>query len=393
MNTLHINAISAVIFIIICIPFSSAYFSYALGIFLLFLIYEIYKMHKEQGILLPQTTNNGRKLLIGTGVFYLVLIGDNLLLLDWESVKVGMDIALLSLPFYMFFFLGSKFQIDLGVKYGIIISGVIIAAYGLYSGGYGIDVRYRSFFAHPNHFGTVIDMLCPFLCIWFCKNKSQWEKVALGLLIGVLLFCLYKTGSRGAIAALGGGILLSLLSVFWIQRKKLSFQAKRKIGIFCVAVCLIGGAAFGYLQAERSGTAKIGGERILMLEASYDMWEDHKWLGIGLSRWEEFYYSPEYHPVEGHEQGLSMPHNIPVYFFTGAGIGGGIGYLMFLLLSACVIYKTANSFNDIWFSAAILTAFWAFTIQGLVDTTIINKIPARIYFALIGYYVTKEISR
>lgn len=29
--------------------------------------------------------------------------------------------------------------------------------------------------------------------------------------------------------------------------------------------------------------------------------------------------------------------------------------------------------------------FFAFFFQGLVDTTIINKIPARIYFGVLGY--------
>lgn len=31
----------------------------------------------------------------------------------------------------------------------------------------------------------------------------------------------------------------------------------------------------------------MGGERIMMLEASYRMWQDHKMVGIGPGNWEE----------------------------------------------------------------------------------------------------------
>lgn len=82
-----------------------------------------------------------------------------------------------------------------------------------------------------------------------------------------------------------------------------------------------------------------------------------------------------------------MPHNMFVYFLTTAGIWGGVGYLLFLGLSVWGLYKSAGAIDNPWLSAAILAAFWALTIQGLVDTTIINKIPSRIYFALMGYYI------
>lgn len=39
--------------------------------------------------------------------------------------------------------------------------------------------------------------------------------------------------------------------------------------------------------SQREDTSKIGGERIIMLEASYAMWQDHKWMGIGMDRWED----------------------------------------------------------------------------------------------------------
>ena len=376
-----------VLLTIICVRFSASYFSYAVGIFLLYFLYDVYVSHKNQREFWPNINKIGRYLLGGTALFYMVLLGDNLLLNDWQSVAKGIDIALLSVPFYMFFFLEGKHGVDRGIRWGVLAGSTIITVYGLYKGLLGMDGRYESFFAHPNHFGTAIAMLCPFLCMLFWKEQKIWKKTGIGILILAMLFCLYKTESRGAIAAFLGGILISVGSMLWLYRSRISEKTKKMIGIFLVLICLIGGAGFGYLQSERTGAGKIGGERIIMLEASYEMWQDHKWMGIGMDRWGEYYYSPQYHPKTGHETNLSMPHNMFIYFLSTAGICGGVGYLLFLGLSIWGLYKTAGLIGNPWLSTAILAAFWAFTIQGLVDTTIINKIPSRIYFALMGYYI------
>lgn len=387
MTSGKLNLIVMGLLTIICVRFSASYFSYALGMFVLYFLYDAYISHKNQKKFWPDTNKTGRYLLGGTALFYLILLGDNLLLNDWQSVAKGVDIALLSVPFYMFFFLESKHGIGQGIRWGVLAGSTIITVYGLYKGLLGMDGRYESFFAHPNHFGTAIAMLCPFLCMIFWKEQKIWKKVGIGILILAMLFCLYKTGSRGAIAAFFVGVIISLGSMLWLYRSRISGKTKKMIGIFLVLICLIGGAAFGYLQSERKGAAKIGGERIIMLEASYEMWQDHKWMGIGMDRWGEYYYSPQYHPKTGHETNLSMPHNMFIYFLSTAGIWGGIGYLLFLGLSVWGLYKTAGVIDNPWLSAAMLAAFWAFTIQGLVDTTIINKIPSRIYFALMGYYM------
>lgn len=56
-------------------------------------------------------------------------------------------------------------------------------------------------------------------------------------------------------------------------------------------ICLI---SFNYFVEEKHtgwDPDTMGGERIMMLEASYRMWQDHKMVGIGPGNWEEYYYS------------------------------------------------------------------------------------------------------
>lgn len=42
----------------------------------------------------------------------------------------------------------------------------------------------------------------------------------------------------------------------------------------------------------------------MMLEASWEMWNDHKLTGVGPGKWGEYYYSPKYHPKDGHEKDI-----------------------------------------------------------------------------------------
>lgn len=263
MTSEKLNLIAMVLLTIICVRFSASYFPYAMGIFVLYFLYDAYISHKNQRKFWPDTDKTGRYLLGGTALFYLILLGDNLLLYDWQSVVKGIDIALLSIPFYMFFFMESKYGIDRGIRWSILASSIIITVYGLYKGLLGMDGRYYSLFAHPNHFGTAIAMLCPFLCMLFCKAQKMWKKAGIGILILAMLFCLYKTGSRGAIAAFLGGVLISLGSMLWLYRSRIFGKTKRMIGIFLILVCLIGGAAFGYLQSERKGQRKSAGNESL----------------------------------------------------------------------------------------------------------------------------------
>ena len=56
------------------------------------------------------------------------------------------------------------------------------------------------------------------------------------------------------------------------------------------------------------------------------------------------------------------------------------------------LYLVLREQGSFLLSICALIPFFAFFIQGLVDTTIINKIPARMYFALMGYLTALSIN-
>lgn len=395
------NGIIAAVFVILCVRFSSAHASYALGLFAVFFLYDIWRAYRDKRPIKSNFAETGSKVAGGLVLFYAILLIESICLSDHESIDRCADLASLAIPFFMFWYARSQYDVDQGMKWGILVSGTAIVITSIWLNGLVflsdpsmglLNQRYTGLFAHPNHLGTALILLWPFAGYYFLREKQKWFRLGIGLLLAVMLFCLFATGSRGAIAAFAGGIVLSGGGMLWFRRKELPAHVKTVLLSGLLIVCIGGGAAFGWLQMNRNEWGKGGGERVMMLEASFEMWQDHPLLGVGLANWQTSYYSAEYHPVEGRENALNMPHNMPAYFFSTAGTPGGLAYLLFLALSFWGIYRTAMQTKNDGLAMAAMAAFWAFTLQGLVDTTIINKIPARIYFALMGYYIASGIN-
>lgn len=88
---------------------------------------------------------------------------------------------------------------------------MIACCIGLYQWHINSGVRIKSSYAHPNHFGTMINLALPILGYYVMKIKQHAYKVLLFLTIIMQLACLYLTGSRGAVLALVGAVILGML--------------------------------------------------------------------------------------------------------------------------------------------------------------------------------------
>lgn len=377
------HIISSVLCLIFCVPFTAAYFSYAMGIFFLFLLWQLRKDRRE--LLLRPTAIEVRRFVTGLAVFYGLCLLSGLLRGDVGSIKRAWDIAMLSLPFFMLNFLQTRYAVSRAIQWGLLLGAFTSCLIAFFVCDERFGLRMASIFGHPNTFAVLPELLLPFTVWHFLRSKHTIEKLLITMIAAIMLYCLWHTESRGAMVALAAGIGLSFFVMAIVQRKAIGLK---KLAVLAVSACLVLSAGAGLLyeiQSTRSERSARGGERIEMLEASYEMWRDHKLLGVGLANWQENYYSERYHPENGIEEGLRMPHNMPAYFFSTAGLLGGTGYLAFLILSFAALYRTAGRAKDKWLAAAALAAFFAFHIHGLVDSTIINKIPARLFFALMGY--------
>lgn len=376
---LIINFITGGIFFVLCVKFSAAQFVYACVLFCIFLILSF---HNNRKGVLKWDIDKSTKMIIGGIIgFYSLILLPSILIMDYRSTIKAIIYAGYALPFFMCWYMCKIQKIDMGIEWGLIISATISFLIGIIEWQFIPDKRIEGYWGHPNKFGLFIELVIPYLVYFFVKTKKRSKKILIAAVIVAGLFCLFQTESRSAMLGLFGGAVCALAGWMYIENtKKILFW-----GGIVITLCIITGGFFiGDIMSKRSGMSAIGGERIYMMEASLDMWKDHKLLGVGLANWEQQYYSERYHPEQAREKN-EMPHNMLINFLSTTGIIGGIGYLIFLIFSFKAIWNMWKSAMDPLFIVCVMTVFCAFTIHGFLDQTIIYNTLARIYFALMGY--------
>lgn len=382
------NIIMCILICILNISFNAAYASYFFiisGVYILYLLYR-FKMN----VIIPVPSMF--KVLVGAFIaFYGLLFFESLILQDENSIRTSFELMKYSLPVFIIGIIGFFKNTNLGIKYGILISSffnsavAILQQLGLSIGDVRFLPRVSGFFEHPNTLASVIAVTTPFLIYFMSKSKNKYHK-ALYLGLAVLnIYSLYLTDSRGGAVSTFLGILFIGICIIVRYRKKLNQKILFLILLFTLILCGIFGEMVYHSNINRSF-----GERAIMREASIEMWQDHKVLGVGLARWHEQYYSEQYHPKEGGESGLMMPHNMPLYFLSCTGIIGAVAYILFSSTLFGVMYIVYRR-RPQGLALPIMAAYVAFLAKGLVDSTIINKQVAFVYFCLFGCFVSQEI--
>lgn len=299
-----------------------------------------------------------------------------------QSIYFTLKYIYWTLPFWVIYFYNS--QIPSFVSWGralsitlfILTSKAIFQFFSL-----PIGTRITSFFYSGNGFAAVLELVIPFSTVYFieCKKRNSLiENKIIALILILSVGALLASQSRGGIAGLCmGGILLFLTKYCINYYKRISLR--KLIAIIIATVAIISGIIFlGYHTFHRG----YDYERTLMIQSSYEMWNDHKVFGVGFENWGnqyKYYVSPK-----SKERDVPMPHNNIAYFFSTTGTIGGVGYLIYvcgvLLLLAHNIKKNPN---NLYYQAA-LWSFLAIIIHGMVDSGITNKFSMQILSACLG---------
>lgn len=384
------NVVICLFLVIISWCFKASYFSFAMGLFALFLIFEAIYKYKHEVRILPHVSESFRCWSAGIFILYLLFLSSAVFHHDRSDIVQSINYMCLTAPFFMTWWISGKYSVKKGVKWGILVGMLIACGIGIYQWYLQPGIRVQSSYASPNHFGTMIDITIPFIVYFMLSYKNTiYRIIALVVLLGQA-FCLYATSSRGALIGLMGALILSTLVSWLIANRGKQFHFKKSAVALVLGLVILGGFGAYYMEHGRA-ESHLGGERMFMIEASIDMWKDHPIIGVGAAHWYENYYGT-YHPGGASEKGLTMPHNMPLYFLSTGGILGGIGFIAFYVLSFMGLYLVLREQGSFLLSICALIPFFAFLIQGLVDTTIINKIPARMYFALMGYLTALSIN-
>jgi O-antigen ligase len=169
------------------------------------------------------------------------------------------------------------------------------------------------------------------------KYGVAWVVTA-GLMSGFILSALILTQSKGAIAAAGIGVIL--IGVVWGFKGWLRRNFRTAVMGAVLLVGLAGVAVVGYGLAKKTLPTLSMAYRWQYWVASYEMFKDHWFAGVGSGNYGHYYQ--KYKLPEAEEE-ITSPHNFIVQGFTQFGVIGGIG---FLLLPAGILYEAAKRSRD-----------------------------------------------
>lgn len=395
MNKLNeaicIEILAGILIFILSVRFSIAYFSYFILLALLGFCYICYCSYKNHCMLLANCDSAIKWMTLGVTFLYGTLFISSLFLHDMYSVKSTVKLFYFCLPLFVMWFIGSKSDGTKGFEIGLCSGIALDCLYGLAEHFKIIHLtvldpkRMQSFFPHPNTFGVILILCIPFIIYFLYKSKVYAEKILLTCVLALDLICLIFTGSRGALTSIFVGLMGTLLLLIFENRVSIwaNIFHSKKILFGIVIFFLISVVALNFVYDQRGNNV---GERIIMREASIEMWEDHKILGVGVARWGENYYSPTYHPIGAHETGLITPHNMPLYFLSISGIVGEFGYLAFSVITFAILFRNMKRKNNS-IATAMMAAYLAFFAESMVDATLSNKPITLLFMGLLGYSI------
>nr|WP_317429237.1 O-antigen ligase family protein [uncultured Mitsuokella sp.] len=301
-----------------------------------------------------------------------------------------------TIPFFLFYCMTSIHFEQKMYIYGISAALIVIGGGVFYDMYFHLQIpfsfhilhsRFQGYFAQPNHLATVLAITLPIL-IMFCyqnrKIKSHKQVYYFALVSSLLGICtLYISGSRGGIVGFILGGLALLLGKYLLQK-----ASQHSLLLFFVILGLLAGSAYGVYHYTKDFQRSYDMERVLLIESSYDMWNDHKLIGVGFERWQDEY--PKYILPKAKEPNLPMPHNTLAYFFSTTGLIGGIGFLVYTIGIIIVLLKSISKYPHNLYLQAALWSFIALSIHGMVDIGITNKAAMQIISGLFGVAFASE---
>lgn len=360
----------------LAMPVFNAVNSIVIALSVLIVIFEYKKINF---VILPKT------IIISITFFICFLLLASFAINDKESINYAFKFLYWMLPFFVVFYNIQLCKNAKVVLYSFVVALFISSIAVIYQYHFLDKFRPGGLYFQPNHFASMMDVLLPFATIFILKNANECKNKIFVIISFIPVFLgfysLFLSGSRGGIIGILMGLLLCLIC-YLLHKIKLSHF----IITFLSILILFAGSMFtAYNSIPDLFQRRYDNERLLLIESSYNMWNDHKLFGIGLDNWDEEYDS-KYKLPQAKEK-LDMPHNILAFFFSTTGLIGGLGYIIFIGGIFSFLVKHLHDCHDkqmIFIILAMLWALFAINIHGMVDVGLNNKFVMRLFSGALG---------
>ncbi len=261
-----------------------------------------------------------------------------------------------------------------GVVDAFVVGAGLVALIGLVQ--YALDIniitaeqgfrRLRSVYGSPNNAALYLGRALPVLLAVARFGAERRRRVAYGLLAVPSAVALLLTFSRAAILL---GVPASLLTLAVLVRGRWRWIALGLLVVSALVVIpLLGTPRFAGLLDPGSGTLFF---RVHLWHASWNMFREHPWLGVGPDNFLYQYRGRYILPAAWREPHLSHAHNLLLSYATRLGIVGAAAAICLQIAfwrRALMLTKSVDP--DHRALALGLTGSMAYTLaHGMVDAS------------------------
>ncbi len=227
----------------------------------------------------------------------------------------------------------------------------------------GQRVRWRGTLGDPNELAVAISAALPFLFALGSVAKKKWFAPLLLGLLGLALYCVVLTGSRG-----GQLVIMTVLGVYFVRR----YGAK---GLLVGALVALPVVLFGGRSGEEAESSSQ--ERIDLLYEGIDLIKQYPVLGVGVGQFVEYSFNQ------------LTAHNSYVLAAAELGLPGSLFWLMLVYISVKIPFVIARrppagcDPRVVPFARALVVSF-AGILVGIFFLSFCYKQLLFIYFGLSG---------
>lgn len=208
---------------------------------------------------------------------------------------------------------------------GFVAGAVLVSLIGVIQYAMGINVitaeqgfrRLRSVYGSPNNAALYLGRALPVLLAVASFARRRARRIAYGVFVIPVALALLLSFSRAAILI---GVPFALLVLGLLAGGRWRWMALGLIAGAAIAVVpLLRTPRFAGLLDPRSGTLFF---RLQLWQASWRMFTDHPWLGVGPDNFLYQYRGRYILPTAWQEPHLSHAHNIVLTYATRLGLPG-----------------------------------------------------------------------
>ncbi len=270
-----------------------------------------------------------------------------------------------------------------------VLGAVAVALIGLVQYGLGVNTitaeegfrRLRSVYGSPNSVGLYLGRVLPIVVAVTLFGGSRGRRVAYGLAVVPLGLAVLLSFSKGALVL---GVPLSLLALGALAGGPWLWASLGAVVMAAVAaIPLLRTPRFASLLDTQSGTTFL---RLQLWRASWMMFRDHPWLGVGLDNFLYHYRGRYILPAAWEEPDISQAHNILLDYATRmgfAGLAAGAWLQVTFWRLALPLRRLANPDRRA-LALGLMGSMVNFLAHGLVDASYFLIDLAFVFFLTLG---------